>query len=67
MSSKSVDKKNHEIEYDIRESFQVKNVIVPFSLFFGNQENFIYLGDEKILFKNRHPLYKVILLNEFKE
>ena len=67
MSSKSVDKKYHEIEYDIRESFQIKNLIIPFSLFFGNQESCIYSGEEKIPFKKRHPLYKVILLNEFRE
>jgi len=67
MSSKSVDKKNHEIEYDIRESFQIKNLIIPFSLFFGNQESYIYSGEEKIPFKKRNPLYKVILLNEFRE
>ena len=67
MSSKSVDKKYHEVEHDIRESFQVKNVIIPFSLFFGTQEDYIYSGEEKIPFKNRHPLYRVILLNEFLE
>ena len=65
MSSKSVDKKFHEIEYNIRDSFQVKNVLVPFSSFFGNRERYIYSGEEKIPFKKRHPLYKVILLNEF--
>lgn len=67
MSSKSVDKKHHEIEYDIRESFQIKNIIIPFSLFCGNRERYIYSGEEKIPFKERHPLYKAILLNEFLE
>lgn len=67
MSSRAIDKKYHEIEYDIRESFQIKNLIIPFSLFFGNQDSYIYSGEEKIPFKKRHPLYKVILLNEFKE
>ena len=67
MSSRATDKKHHGIENNIRDSFQVKNVIIPFSLFYGNRENYIYSGEEKIPFRKRHPLYKVILLNEFKE
>lgn len=67
MSSKTIDKRHHEIEYDIEESFQVKNAFIPFSLIFGTQEKYIYSGEEKIPFKKRHPLYKAILLNEFRE
>ncbi|MFX0167309.1 MAG: hypothetical protein ACFFAG_08490 [Promethearchaeota archaeon] len=67
MSLKGIDKKYYEIKYEIRESSQVKNFIIPFSLFFGTQEKYIYSGEEKIPFEKRHPLYKVILLNEFRE
>jgi len=67
MSSRAIDRKHHENKYDIRESFQVKNVFIPFSLFFGTPEDYIYSGEEKIPFKKRHPLYKAILLNEFRE
>ena len=67
MSSKVIDKKHHEIRDDTRDSFQVRNVIIPFSLIFGNQETYIYSGDEKMPFSKRLPLYRAILLNEFKE
>ena len=67
MSSKSIDKEYLEIEYDIRDSFQYKNLFIPFSSIFKNQESYIYSGGEKIPFKKRHPIYKVILLNEFRE
>ena len=67
MSSRAIDKKHHETEYDSRDSFQVKNIIIPFSLFYGNRESFIYSGEEKIPFKKRHLLYKIIMLNEFRE
>jgi hypothetical protein len=60
-------KKYHEIKHSIREPFQVKNVIIPFSSIFGDQERYIYSGEEMIPFKKRHPLYQAILLNEFKE
>lgn len=67
MSSRAIDKKHHEIEYDIKQSLQIKNVIIPFSLFYGNRESYIYSGEEKFPFKKRHPLYKIIMLNEFRE
>ncbi|MFX1532338.1 MAG: hypothetical protein ACFFBC_14570 [Promethearchaeota archaeon] len=67
MSSRAFDKEHHEIKYTIKDPFQVKDFIVPFLSFFGVREVFIYSGEEKIPFKERHPLYKAILLNEFRE
>lgn len=67
MSSKSIKKETVRIEFEIKEGFQVKSLAVPYSLFFRNQESFIYSGEEKIPFKKRHPRYKLILLNEFRE
>lgn len=67
MSSKSRKKETVHIEFELKEGFQVKSLAIPYSLFFRNQEEFIYMGDEKIPFKNRHPLYKSILLYEFRE
>jgi hypothetical protein len=67
MSSKITDKKINEIKFEIQESFQVNNIITPFSLFFMHKEKYIYTGEERIPFKKRHPFYKVILLNEFRE
>lgn len=67
MSSKSIDKKVVHFEVDSKESSHIKNVVIPFSLFFRKPQKFIYSGQEEILFKNRHPLYKSILLNEFRD
>jgi len=66
MSSKSLDKKFVEIdEFKDEEYFDLKRVIVPFSLVFLKDEQFIYDGTEKIPFSKRDPLYKKILNNEF--
>jgi hypothetical protein len=67
MSSKSVDEKSVHIEFETKEVFQVKDITIPYSLIFRKQESFIYSGEEKISFKKRHPLYKLILLNEFRD
>ena len=67
MSSKIIEKKIHEIKFEIQESFQVKNIIIPFSLFFMNREEYIYTGEERLPFNKKHPLYKTLLLNEFRE
>jgi hypothetical protein len=66
MSSKSIDKKVVHLDIEITESFQVKDIIIPYSLFFRRQEPFIYSGQEKMPFEKRHPLYKSIMLNEFR-
>ena len=66
MSSKSIDKKIVEIdEFKDEEYFDLKRVIVPFSLVFLKDEQFIYDGTEKIPFSKRDTLYKKILNNEF--
>jgi hypothetical protein len=67
MSSRAIDKRNHENEYEITQPVQLKDIIIPYSRFYGNQVRFIYSGEEKIPFQKRHPLYKIIMLNEFRE
>jgi len=67
MSSKIIDTKYYEIDDTLGNPFQVKNIIVPFTSFFGIREKFIYTGEEKIPFQKRHPLYKSIMLDEFRE
>ena len=67
MSSKSIEKKFVEIEQKEEEYFDLKRVIVPFSLVFLKGEQFIYNGTEKIPFSKRDPLYKTILLQEFSD
>ena len=68
MSSKSIDKKFVKIdEYKDEEFFDLKRVIIPFSLVFLKVGKFIYDGSEKIPFSRRDPLYKKILLNEFRD
>lgn len=67
MSLKSVDKKVVQLDVEIKESFEVKDIVIPYSLFFRKQQQFVYLGHEKIPFEKRHPLFKSILLNEFRD
>ena len=49
----------------IEEKFDVKALILPFSLMLGKKEEYIYTGGEKILFSNRHPIYRELFLSEF--
>jgi len=67
MSSKSIDKKFVLTEYKEEEIFNLKRVIIPFSLFFLKDERLVYDGSEKIPFSKRDPLYKTILLHEFSD
>jgi hypothetical protein len=68
MSSRSIKKKFVKIEYkEEAEYFDLKRVVIPFSLFFPKDEIFIYDGNEKIPFSKRDPLYKTILLREFSD
>lgn len=48
------------------DSINFKKIIIPFSDF-GRSKNpsYIYMGIEKISFKERHPVYQAIFLNEF--
>ena len=65
MSSDSIDKKNQEIDFSVKELLDLSTLIIPFSSFFTHNENYIYTGEEKIPFEMRHPEYKRILLSEF--
>ena len=67
MSSKSTDKKVVHFEVESKESFHVKDIVIPYPLFFRKALQFIYSGQEKIPFEKRHPLYKAIFLNEFRD
>ena len=66
MSSKTLDKKFEDIveEDFVKEPVNLKEFIIPFSEF-GKSVNYIYFGLEKIPFKERHPVYQMILRNEF--
>lgn len=65
MSLESIEKKNQENNFSIKESLNLNALIIPFSLFFTHHEDYIYTGEEKIPFKLRHLEYKKILLSEF--
>ena len=67
MSSKSPEKKFVTIDYTEEDSFDIKRVVIPFSLFFPKREHLIYDGSEKIRFHKRDPLFKTILIQEFTE
>ncbi|NVM34412.1 MAG: hypothetical protein HWN81_02375 [Candidatus Lokiarchaeota archaeon] len=66
MSSKTLDKKFEDnIEESIaKQPVNLKEFVIPFSEFIRS-EKYIYFGSEKIPFKERHPVYQVILRNEF--
>lgn len=71
MSSKIVEKKYHFVpgyESVEEESINLKNIIIPFSKV-GTSKKYsdFYNGAEDIPFKERHPIFKKILLNEFIE
>ena len=66
MSSKTLEKKSEDITEaeNISEPVSLKKFIIPFSEF-GKSEHYIYLGFERIPFRERHPIYQKILKNEF--
>jgi hypothetical protein len=65
MSSESIDKRFHDFILKKEVIFNIKDIVIPFTQIFPKNEEFIYNGSEKIPFKNRHPIYKAIFLNEF--
>jgi hypothetical protein len=71
MSSQSVDKTELIIlSFDNyqEDSIDFKKILIPFSKFcISKSPEYIYEGIEKMVFKERHPLYKLILLDEFTE
>lgn len=67
MSSKSTEEKIVYFEVEEKESIRIRDIVIPYSLFFRKQQEFIYSGKEKIPFEKRHPLYRTILLNEFRD
>ena len=62
MSSKTLNKKFEDtLEEDIiNQPVNLKEFVIPFSEF-GRTKKYIYLGPEKIPFKERHPIYQMIL------
>jgi len=66
MSSKLLNKKFEDIveEEPVKKPFDLKEFVIPFSEF-GKSVKYIYFGFEKIPFKERHPVYQRILMNEF--
>ena len=71
MSSKPVKKKTLSIpgkNIDVEKPVNFRNIVINFSEF-SKSENlgYIYFGDEKISFRERHLLYQSIIRNEFAE
>ena len=67
MSSEIKKKKYQGLEGPIEERFDIKALILPFSLIPGKKEEYIYTGGEKIPFSERHPVYRELFLSEFSE
>ena len=50
------------------DSINFNKILIPFSKFgISKSPEYIYDGLEKMIFKERHPIYKSILLDEFDE
>jgi len=69
MSSQTVEKKKLIFPiYDIyiEDSINFDDIIIPFSDFkISKNSSYIYNGDEDINFKERHPVYQKLFLDEF--
>jgi len=69
MSSKSVKREHEEVikfEVMVEDHFDLRRAVISFSkLSEHSTPEYIYTGQEKIPFKNRHPEYQSILRNEF--
>ena len=65
MSSEIKKKKYQGPEVPIEEEFDVKAMVLPFSLMSRKKEEYIYFGGEKIPFRERHPVYRELFLSEF--
>ncbi|KKM22327.1 MAG: hypothetical protein K940chlam5_01004 [Candidatus Anoxychlamydiales bacterium] len=61
MSSEVKKRKYLEPKDPIKEKFDVRNVIIPFSLMSGKIEEYNYIGEEKIPFSKRHPICREFL------
>ena len=70
MSSQIVEKKKPIFPIyntNIEDSINFDDIIIPFSDFgIPKNPSYIYNGDEDINFKERHPIYKKLFLDEFR-
>ena len=69
MSSKPIKRKHEEVrkfEVTVEDHFDLRRAVISFSrLPEYSAPEYIYTGQEKIPFKERHPEYQSILRNEF--
>ncbi|MFX1417458.1 MAG: hypothetical protein ACFE9N_00915 [Promethearchaeota archaeon] len=68
MSSKSVGKTHKTTTPHLvpEEPIKYSNIVIPFSEFGNKKRNSdIYVEEEKIPFRKRHPTYQTIFKNEF--
>ena len=65
MSSEVKKRKHFGPKVSIKERFDVSYVIIPFSLMPGKIKEYIYTGEEKMVFSKRNPIYRELFLSEF--
>ena len=59
-------KKNESIHSDLQ--YNPSKIVIPFSKFFSKQlREDIYIGNEKIPFKRKHPVFKALMRVEFED
>ena len=71
MSSKSIKKIHDEVgesKHKTKNPINFHRAVVSFSQFAGaSTTKFIYTGEERIAFQERHPEYQLIFRHEFAE
>jgi len=71
VSSKSIEKDQTNLigrDFNGRVRVNFKQIIIEFSSFGKSEKiDYIYSGNEKIPFREKHPIYKIIFRNEFAE
>jgi len=71
MSSQSIEKTEFILlSFDTykEDSINFNKIIIPFSKFgISKNPSYIYEGNENITFKESHPVYKSIFMDEFAE
>ena len=57
---------NQPVLIEMDQKLIMEQIIIPFSEVSSQiREKYIYTGEEKIPFKERHPVFRSLMLNEF--
>ncbi len=63
--SSEIKKRKYQEPEEPQKKLNLKPLIISFSIFLERGEEFIYNGEERMLFSERHPVYRSLFLSEF--